>query len=259
MGLLDFVTVSSHTCEMKNEHTLFCYAYLKHNFNGSKAYREIYPGASEPSARALASDLLAKVNVREFVAQLIEQRIEESGIEVGDVVRKLWATATADPNELIEVRRNCCRHCYGADGKYQYTQGEWTAELHRHEADVLRAERDGKRAPRRPDPQGGVGFHKRMPPLPDCEECFGDGVEEVFVKDSRELSPAARELYAGVKTTQHGVEIKTHSRDKAVELLGRHLAMFTDNVDHKNNGKSFEPMQLSDFYAKPKTDTKSSS
>ena len=89
--------------------------------------------------------------------------------------------------------------------------------------------------------------------MPTCDECFGDGVEEVFVQDSRELSPAARELYAGVKTTQHGVEIKTHSRDKAMELLGRHLAMFTDNVDHKNNGKSFEPMKLADFYAKPDT------
>ena len=244
---------------MKNEHTLFCYAYLKHNFNGAKAYREIYPDCSEPASRALASNLLTKDNVREFVARLIEQRIEETGIEVADVVRKLWATVTADPNELIEIRRNCCRYCYGVDGKYQYTKGEWDAALTNHDLATQNADRDNRKPPQLPDPQGGVGFHKRMPPVPTCGECFGDGEEEVFVKDSRGLSPAARELYAGVKTTRDGIDIKTHSRDKAVELLGRHLAMFTDNVDHKNNGKSFEPMKLSDFYAEPKADTKSGS
>lgn len=237
---------------MKTEHILFCHKYLALSFNGTKAYMAAYPASSAKAARSSACDLLAKPNIRERVALLIEQRIEETGIEVADVVRKLWATATADPNELIEVRRNCCRHCYGLDGKHQYTQGEWSAVLQRHEVATLDAERDGKKPPPPiPDPQGGVGFHKRMPPMPTCEECFGDGVEEVFVKDSRNLSPGARELYAGVKTTQHGIEIKTHSRDKSVEMLGRHLAMFTDNVDHKNNGKSFEPMKLTDFYAEP--------
>lgn len=244
---------------MKKEHTLFSYEYLKRSFNGTEAYLAVYKDSSREAARRSASDLLIRHDVRELVRQLIEQRIEETGIEVADVVRKLWATATSDPNELIEVRRNCCRHCYGTDGKYQFTKGEWSNELQRHQVATQDAERDGKKPPPLPDPQGGIGFHKRMPPMPTCEECFGDGIEEVFIKDSRELSPEARELYAGVKTTNQGIEVKMHSRDKAVELLGRHLAMFTDNVDHKNNGKSFEPMQLSDFYANTDTKPKPSS
>ena len=240
---------------MKPEHELFCLEYIAKAFNGTKAYLAVYPDSSEESARRSASNLLTNPDIRERVRALIQQRIEEKGVEVADIVRKLWATATADHNELIEVRRNCCRCCYGVDNKYQFTQGEWDAVLARHALDAQDAERDNRSPPAMPNPGGGVGFHKRLPPVPDCMECFGDGVEEVFVKDSSTLSPEARELYAGVKTTQHGIEIKTHSRDKAIELLGRHLAMFTDNVDHKNNGGSFEPMKLSDFYAKAKPES----
>ena len=39
-------------------------------------------------------------------------------------------------------------------------------------------------------------------------------------------------------------------------VLGKHDYGDRQEIDHKNNGKSFEPMKLSDFYADPKTDTK---
>ena len=241
---------------MKPEHEMFCLKYLALSFNGTKAYMAVYPGSSADAAKSSASDLLTKPNVRERVALLIEQRIEETGIEVADVVRKLWATSTADPNELVEIRRDCCRFCYGDHHRYQYTAGEWEQILQNHEQATYEAERDNRRKPKIPDPQGGTGFHARMPPMPGCPECFGDGLHEIHVKDTRLLTPAARELFAGVKVTRDGIDVKMHSRDKAMELLGRHLAMFTDNLDHKNNGKSFEPMQLADFYADPKADTK---
>jgi len=233
---------------MKPEHELFCRLVLKYNFNYTKAYQEVYPDSSYDAARVSASRLLTDANVRSYVNQLIEQRIEETGIEVADVVRKLWRQANADPNELIEVRRNCCRYCWGTGHLYQYTQAEWDGVMHRYEEDKYIAERDGKKPPRQPNPRGCVGFDRRLPPNPDCPECFGDGVEDIIVKDTRYLSPAARELYAGVKVTRDGIDIKTNNRDKALELLGRHLAMFTDNVDHKNNGGSFEPMTLGQFY-----------
>lgn len=243
---------------MKDQHLLFCNEYVK-DFNATRSYLVAYPNSASDSARSSACDLVAQPSIRTYVDTLIEQRIAETGIEAADVVRKLWATITADPNELIEMRRECCRYCYGVDYKYQYTAGEWDRAIYQWEQDSYEAERDNRRALNKPCTRGGLGFHRSMPPNPACPECFGEGIEREFVKDTRNLSPAARELYAGVKVTKGGIEIQKHSRDKAIELIGRHLAMFTDNVDHKNNGGSFEPMSLADFYDKPSTDTESGS
>jgi Arm DNA-binding domain len=36
------------------------------------------------------------------------------------VVRELLAIVTADPNDIVQVRRGCCRHCWGEGFRYQY-------------------------------------------------------------------------------------------------------------------------------------------
>lgn len=240
---------------MNDADIIYCQEYVK-DFNQSRAYQVAHPDCSRSSARKCASRLMrTNADVKSYIDDLMAERIAETGIEARDVLRKLWGTVTADPNELIEIRRGCCRHCYGLDFKYQYTAGEWDNLIDQWEQNVDAAARDNRSAPREPKPLGGIGFHPRMPPMPECPECFGDGVEQVFIKDTRTLTPEARELYAGVKVTNKGIEIQKHSRDKALELLGRHLAMFTDNVDHKNNGGTFTPMTLSDFYAKPNTES----
>jgi len=87
-----------------------------------------------------------------------------------------------------------------------------------------------------------------MPPMPGCPECFGEGIEDIVIKDTRTLSPAALELYAGAKVTKTGIEILTHSRDKNLELIGRHLAMFTDKFDHRSGDGTMTPKSLDDFY-----------
>jgi phage terminase small subunit len=40
------------------------------------------------------------------------------------VLEELWAIAVADPRELIEYRRTCCRHCWGLEHEYQRTTRE---------------------------------------------------------------------------------------------------------------------------------------
>lgn len=239
--------MSTHAPQLNDAQILFCHEYTI-DYNGTRAYMVAYPGCSESSARSCANTLLTNTNTRAYINELKKQRIAETGIEARDIVERLYSTITADPNELIEIRRDCCRHCYGEGNRYQYTPGEWEAITLRHEQDKYRAEVARTSPPPDPDPRGGLGFNRRLPPNPGCPECFGEGVEDVFVKDTRYLSDTARELYAGVKITKGGIEIQKHSRDKAVELIGRHLAMFTDNLNHKNNGKAFEPMKLQDFY-----------
>ena len=232
---------------MKREWDIFCREFVK-DFNGTRAYRTAYPNSGERAARQSAYELLTRPDVRAHVDELVRARCDRLDLQADDVLRLLWQTVTADPNELVEVRRIPCRHCYGEAHRYQFTPAEWEDVQNKHKEACQRAESAATPLPPEPDPLGGIGYDQRFPPFPDCPECGGDGEEKVMVKDTRELSPAARQLYAGARVTRQGVEVLTHSRDKALELIGRHLAMFTDNVDHKNNGGSFQPMTLEQFY-----------
>ena len=63
-------------------------------------------------------------------------------------------------------------------------------------------------------------------PTPGCDGCNGDGVPNVLVKDTRRLNPQARALYAGVKITKEGIEIKMHSKLDALEKVFKHLGLY---------------------------------
>lgn len=45
-----------------------------------------------------------------------------------------------------------------------------------------------------------------------------------------QLSKDKQAAIAGYKTTQYGVEIKLHDKVKALELLGKHLGLFTEKI-----------------------------
>lgn len=236
--------------ELKNEHKAFCRELVKHQFNQTAAYKAVYGSElSDEVAKANASRLLSNANVKEYLDNILNKYFDDLDVDARDVAKKLWETVTADPNELVEIRRDCCRYCYGINHLYQYTPAEWDAVWHRHQQDVFSAELMGKRPPAEPPIRGGIGFNRRMPPYPGCPECHGEGVEDVFIKDTRNLSSAAKQLYAGVKATRNGIEIKFNSRDKSIELMGRYLSMFSDTVNLQNNGGSFEPMSIDKFYA----------
>jgi phage terminase small subunit len=238
-----------NTMELKDE--IFCRAYVGEcAFNATRAYLLAYPDVTEKSAGVLGHLLLKNLSVQDLIVKLMRERTDRLDIASDDVLRLLWQTVTADPNELVEVRRVPCRHCYGEGHLYQHTPAEWYDIQAAHRNACERAASVRAPAPAEPDVKGGLGYDRRFPPLPDCPECGGMGEEIVLIKDTRNLSPAGRQLYAGAKKTKDGLQILTHSRDKALELIGRHLAMFTDNVNHKNNGGSFQPMSLDQFYGK---------
>jgi phage terminase small subunit len=195
------------------------------DLNGRQA--AIRAGYSPFSARQTASDLLATPHVRDAVQAAMDARAERTGISADRVLERLWAIATADPRELIELQRQCCRHCYGIGHRYQFTRRELLDAEIEHEK--RRADEPDKYGEF--DQQGGDGYDPRKDPHPDCPECWGEGREVVVPKDSRDLSPSARLLYAGVKTTQHGLEIKTHSQVDALLNCGKHLGLFRDKLE----------------------------
>ncbi|AEZ50846.1 terminase small subunit [Burkholderia phage DC1] len=213
------------------------------DLNATKA--AIRAGYSPKTAQEQSSRLLSKPHVQAAIAEAKARRAERTEIDQDRIVRELWNVLTADANGLIEYRRTCCRYCYGKDHRFQRTAGEMERAKIEHRAFVLKCKQEGVKltvAEQTFDEQGGIGYDPRKPPVDDCPECFGEGYGDVFVKDTRNLSPELRSLYAGVKRTKEGIEVKMHDKQGFVQLLMRHAGMLNDKL--KLQGDPENPIAL---------------
>lgn len=208
---------------------LFVAEYLKNNFNGTKA--AIAVGYAPNSARITASELLALPEVHDQVVAAMEARAERTAIDTDSVLKRMHAISTADARDLIELYRCCCRFCWGESHHYQWTPNELREALAERQRQLDACTDEAQKARVAPvDEVGGTGFNPHKDPNPACPECFGEGVERVVAKDTRDLSPSAQLLYAGVKVTQHGLEIKTHDQTGMLVNVAKHLGMFEKKV-----------------------------
>lgn len=202
----------------------------------------IRAGYSAKTARFQASRLLTDANVQAGIAAGQQKIAERLSLTTIDVAHHLASIITADPGELIEFRRVCCRYCWGNGHLYQRTPQEMRDERTEYEGKL--ATSDDPEAMAEFDEAGGVGFDARREPNLECPECFGEGEEKPFPKDTRQLSPAARALYAGLKINANGgLEIKMHSKEKALEMYGRHLGMFRDKLEVEVTDNRAEAMK----------------
>lgn len=196
------------------------------DLNASAAYRRAGYRARGNSAEASAAKLLRHPKVSVAIAAAQEARSERTEITADMVLQHWWDIAKANPNDLIQLRRVCCRHCYGIDFDYQWVDAAEYDSTLKLAAMVENAD------PRTfPTDDGGYGFNKTLIPHRDCPQCFGEGHESVFAHDTRQLKGAARLLYAGVKVTRDGLEIKMRDQDKAMENVARHLGMFKEKIE----------------------------
>lgn len=69
--------------------------------------------------------------------------------------------------------------------------------------------------------------------------------DQVFIKDTAGLSENRIKAIAGIKQGKFGIEVKLNDKEKALELLGRHLGMFKDRVEV--SGLEEEKTKLSDL------------
>lgn len=210
------------TPEMPATHARFVELFII-TLNATKAYKEVF-GCTQRSAEAAGPRLLGDVRVAAAITQALKERSQRTHITADRVLEHWWNVVTADPNDLVEHRRGCCRYCWGAGNDYQRTKAEYFKAL-----DAF-LELDSKTA--RFDKQGGVGYNANHLPNTACPECFGDGVSRVIVKDTRNLNPAARALFAGLKQSKDGtVDIRTHDQGETWIQLARHLKMFLPDGD----------------------------
>jgi hypothetical protein len=211
------------------------------DLNATAAYKRAgYKSGSEAAAQAHACRLVGNGKVQRAIQDAMAARTKRAEIKADDVLRALILLAFASANELIEVRRTCCRYCHSEGFKYQRTPGEMAAA---HAAWQAMKDQEAADAPVAPfDPEGGVGFDGRKDPHPKCPECFGEGVAAPFLKDTRKLSEGARRLFAGLKVTKYGIEVKMHDQDAALLALAKHLGMFAKKVEHPSTDR--EPLQI---------------
>lgn len=205
---------------MTPKQTRFVQEYLI-DLNATQA--AIRAGYSEKTAGQIGEQNLKKLEVAQAVKAAMDVRAQKTEITAERVLEELWAIATADPNDIIQFRRGACRSC-------------WSGTPEPEE---------------RLEPQGHGGALKRSAvvepiaiadPNPDCEVCHGEGSGRAYAADTRFLPKAASKLYAGVKVTKDGFEIKMHDKTAALVNVGRHLGMFKDRTEH--SGPDGGPMEM---------------
>lgn len=218
--------------------SLFVKEYLK-DLNATQA--AIRAGYSKHTANEIGAENLSKPSISEAIAAAMEKRGARIEMDADAVLRHWVEIATADANELMEMRRVCCRYCHGIGHRYQRTPAELENLQKQHAAACAEASNENREPPEY-DEQGGGGYDRRKPPHPDCPECFGEGELLPFFKDTRDLSPAARKLYTGVKMTKEGLQVLTQDQGAALANVARHLGMFVDKgqIDLTTKG---QPLQ----------------
>lgn len=211
----------------------FAEHWLVHR-NATQAYRHAFSAdCSYDTARVMGHKVFHRPHVQAEIAALQEASRNNSPAvaNVAWLLRRFVDIATADPRELIGLKVGACRYCYGEEHGYQWREREYLEALDK-------AERDWKAAPpsmrdqvRYPDVAGGFGFNATHPPVGDCPECHGEGVERFVPRDTDRLSDQALLLYGGVKAKRDGYEIIIADREKALEMAGRIMGAFNDKLD----------------------------
>jgi phage terminase small subunit len=196
-------------------------------------------GYSEKTAYRTGADNLIKPQIREAIQQAMQKREQRTEITADAVLQRWWDIATADPNDIIHMRRVCCRHCYGIDHEYQWRDAK---EYRQAVSLAKKVAKESGTEPVIPSDIGGYEFDRLAKPNPDCPYCRGEGSPELHVEDTRDLGSKAKLLYAGIKQTQAGIEVKLQDQAKALENVARHLGMFTERVEH--TGKDGGPITV---------------
>lgn len=204
----------------------------------SDAYRIAYDCSKmkPASIHRSASELAALPEVASRVAELRQVATDAAVMKSVDVLREWITIATADPAELVRMRRHCCRRCHGEGGHYQ-----WIDELEFGRAyddwSNYMAMRTSKMPPKAPPSfEGGVGFDRTQAPRPGCQGCQGDGEADVYVPATETLSPGARKLYAGIQTTRDGIRVLMRDQDAALQSIARALGMFPEKREISGPG-----------------------
>lgn len=219
-------------CEFLPDREKLFVSYYLESRNKYQAYQKAGYTGSERNARAI----YRKPAIARAINKGIEQLSNEALLNAQDILRHWHEIAIADPGEISQMRRVCCRHCWGVD--YQY---HWIDEAEYDNA-VTKASNDGSPLPHQ---SGGFGFAANDDPNSDCPVCSGEGIEDVYLADTRDLVGPARRLLAGVKKTKFGIEVITRDQDAALKNLAAFYNLASGEQERELRLLEIERVRLS--------------
>ena len=215
----------------EKEKSVYAREVVNNGGNKSAAWRAAFPDSIAASGSVWnAACAFSKLpGVAEAVAaaeaETREAAKKKFDITIEEVLNRWWSIVTADPRELARVEHIACRYCHGFDHEYQ-----WINEKE-FEAAIVNDK----------DDWGGYGYSTKLRPVEGCPNCHGRGYDHVEITDSRDLSPKAALLYAGVEQTKHGIKVRTHDQGAALRNIAHAMGAFTDNVNHRSPDGSMTP------------------
>ena len=228
---------------LTNKEEVFVREYMV-DWNATQA--AIRAGYSPKSAGQAGCAILKKPNVQQAVHGLASARARRMGIDADDLMR-LWAAIVSfDANELVQLRRVCCPYCYSEDGSQPlFSPSGLEQAKRRHDAERAKRIRSNAEDDIGEFPEyAGPWLDRRLPPVDGCPECGGDGREEVFFSDTRNLSPAALQVYCGAKLGERGIEMLMMSKEKAMDNLARALGLFREREQDGSSAVSVSGEEL---------------
>ena len=214
--------------DLTDNEKMFVREYMRDRNATSAASRA---GYSPKSAHSIGSRMRETPRIQAAISEYMHRLMTDRRIESQEILGMWSAMIQADPGEILQHRRDACRHCWGIEHAYQYTPAEFRDAMIKHEqqrADIM--SKGGADIGEFPS-KDGDWYDRETEPNPDCPECFGNGTPRVHVADTRRLSPGGRALLAGVRETRDGIEVKLHDKMKVTEFMGRHLNLFHETPD----------------------------
>jgi phage terminase small subunit len=221
------------------------------DFNGTAA--AIRAGFAPSGASTEAWRLLSNPEIVEAIEERKKDLAAAAGLSCEWVLRQWKEIAEADPNELIAMELESCRHCHGINHEFQWTEIEYKHAVEAAQNHLCGSKCEQpcvKRIP--PLPNGGFGFDPRRAPAPDCPQCHGRGEQRIAIADTRKVKGSARRLYLGIKQTQHGIEIKMADQAEARKNIAQYLGMLIDK--RELSGPNGQPIPMAHFTASDLTD-----
>lgn len=194
-----------------------------------EAYRLADYQGEGNAAYVNASRLLRNAKVYRAIRWLRDKRQRRLALTEDEIIHQLSAIASADPNEISQIRRVNCRYCWGRNHKYQWRDMD---EYH----GALENDPEGGK----PE-YGGIGFFESAVPNPECPRCGGEGIPGIYFADTTLIDGPARWLIAGVRQTMNGLEVKIASQEAARRELLRIL-------ERRQASKPTEPQIPGDDY-----------
>ena len=203
----------------------------------------IRAGYSTKGAGTQGHLLLKDIEISRAIKKKMAELAVAASITPEWVVSQWAKIATANPSDIVQVRKSNCRYCHGIDHQYQ-----WTTR-HEYEEAVDKANDAGKKPP---EMAGGFGFDPKKEPSKTCPSCGGLGEVGVHINDTRKLKDGAKLLYAGAEQTRNGIKVNMRDQDAALVNLARYLGMMVDKKEI--SGPNGGPLAVATLTAEDLTD-----